>query len=206
MSFGRRGGPGSSPSTARAGGCRTVAPKRPQHAVETTPFDPLHRVVAETAYLADVEDWHDVGVMQPRCRARFVQEAAPADRIRRCVRAEHLERDRPVQIDVHSFVNDAHPAPAQLAHDSIPGHPAPRLETIFRPGRVADQPAYQRQTIQSRAKIITQLRIAGSELLRIGRRARFGEREEGFNRLAQLLVAFNRVSLVAADHSYSLGG
>ena len=53
------------PPVVEPGGDRPVASEVAEDAVEPRPFDPLHRVVAEPADLADVEDRDDVRMVQP---------------------------------------------------------------------------------------------------------------------------------------------
>ena len=47
-----------------------------QHPVEAAAFDPLHGVITQPAHLADVEDRHDVGVVQPGGGAGFIEKTA----------------------------------------------------------------------------------------------------------------------------------
>ena len=53
------------------------AAKMAYHAIQAAPFYPLHCVIAKAADLADVEDGHDVGVMQSGRGACLVKEPPP---------------------------------------------------------------------------------------------------------------------------------
>jgi len=46
----------------------------PEQTTDITPVEVLHDVEDAVFALSDVEDLHDVGVMQLRCESRFVQE------------------------------------------------------------------------------------------------------------------------------------
>ena len=135
----RRAGVAVIPPLARPGGGRAVAAEVAEHAVEPAPLDPLHRVVAEAADLADVEDRDDVRVVQPGGGPRLVQEPSAAVRVGRGVGAEHLQRDRAVEPDVDRLVDDPHAAAAQLADDPVAGDPPPRFEPDG-PGRAGRRP------------------------------------------------------------------
>ena len=61
-------------AASAARGRRPAAAEMADHAIQPAPLDPLHGVVAQAADLADVEDRHDVGVVQPGGGAGLVQE------------------------------------------------------------------------------------------------------------------------------------
>jgi hypothetical protein len=113
------------------------------HPVEPTSFDPLHRIVAEAADLADVEDRHDVRVVQTRGGAGLVQEPATAGRVGRGVPAQHLERDRPVEAHVYGLVHHAHAAAAELADDPVAGDPPAGFQPVTGSVGLAHQAAHQ---------------------------------------------------------------
>ena len=45
-----------------------------EHPVESTPLDPLHRVIAKSADLANVKHRHNMSMVQPGCRPRLVEK------------------------------------------------------------------------------------------------------------------------------------
>ncbi len=104
-----------------------------EHLVEPAPFDPLHRVVTESADLTDVEDRDDMGVVQAGGGSRLVQEPAASGRVGGGVRAEHLQGHRSVETDVNRLVDRPHPPPAELADDPVAGDPPSGLEPIAGP-------------------------------------------------------------------------
>ena len=80
-------------------------------------------VKAAVLGLIDLVDGADVGVVEARRGARFVDETLPGLGVRRRARGEELEGDRPVETEVLGFVNDTHAAPAEPAGDAVlPGH------------------------------------------------------------------------------------
>ena len=112
-----------------------------EHAVQPAALDPLHGVVAEAADLADVEDRHDVRVVQPGGGAGFVQEPPAGRRVGRGVDAQHLERHRAVETHVHGLVDRAHSAAAELAHHAVAGDPPARFDAGDRaPDRPLPEP------------------------------------------------------------------
>ncbi len=191
-------------AVGRPGGGRPVAAEVAEHAVEPAPLDPLHRVVAQAADLADVEDRHDVRVVQPGGGPRLVEEPPPARRVGRGVAAQHLQRHRPVEPDVDRLVDDPHAAAAQLADDPVAGDPPARLQPLPRLARLADQPLHQRQPLQSRAEVVAQVGIPRREEVRVGRIPRLGQREVLLDRLTQPLVSVGRFGLGTADHRFHL--
>ena len=169
---------GRDPAEPLAGADRPGAAEVADHAVQPAPLDPLHGVVAQAADLADVEDRHDVRVVQPGGRPGLVQEPPPRRGVGRRVGAQHLQRHRPVEPDVHRLVDRPHAAAAQLAHDPVAGDPLARLQPSARPrprpspepaADPAHQPVDQLQALQGRAQVVPQVGVARGELLEVGR-------------------------------------
>ena len=127
------GSPRAGKGLAAARGHLARAAEVLEHAVQPAPLDPLHGVVAQPADLADVEDRHDVRVVQPGGGAGLVQEPPPGRRVGRRVDAQHLERHRPVEPHVHGLVDRPHSAATQLAHDPVAGDPPARLDPVIEP-------------------------------------------------------------------------
>jgi hypothetical protein len=50
---------------------------------------------------------------------RFLNKTTPGLRVVRTFRGEKLEGDRPLELDVLGFIDDAHPAPADLFDNSV---------------------------------------------------------------------------------------
>src|SRR2546430_2246818 len=78
----------------------------------------------------DLEDRHDVGVLQPRDRLRLGAEAGRLIVVG--VRGQdHLQRDQAAGTDLAGLVDDAHAAAAQLRQDLVTGRavrpPAPPI-------------------------------------------------------------------------------
>ena len=78
-------GPRAGRTVPARGGRRAGAAEMAEHAIQPASLDPLHGVIAQPADLADVEDRHDVGVVQPGGGAGLVQRtaAAPMSRAQR---------------------------------------------------------------------------------------------------------------------------
>ena len=119
---GRRGGERRGPGLvgldglafARQGG---TAPSEPaDETVEAFALDELHGVIEQAAVLADAEDRHDIGVVQPAGGADLAVE--PRDGCRSGgQRRQHLESDAAAQGQLDRLVDDPHPAAAHLADD-----------------------------------------------------------------------------------------
>ena len=67
--------------------------------------------------LAGGVDRDDVRVLDGRCRPRLAQEALAHARVAEQPGSDHLERDRTVEPELRSLVDDAHPPAA--GHASI---------------------------------------------------------------------------------------
>ena len=85
---------------------------------ERLTVDELHGVVVHAAFAADGVDGHDVRVVQARRRLRLVVEALQLPRVHRRRERQHLQRHPPAQRHLLRLVDDAHAAPAHLAHDA----------------------------------------------------------------------------------------
>jgi hypothetical protein len=79
--------------------------------------DQLHRVEVGAVLLAGGVDGDDVGVVQPGRRFRFAAEALNGFFGQPQAGAEDLEGDLAVEGDLPRFVDHAHAAAADLAHD-----------------------------------------------------------------------------------------
>ena len=101
------------------------------------PLDQFQDQVGAAVMLADLEDLDDVGVLEARHGLRLGAEAGPDLGPGELPLADHLEGDRAVEPDLPRLVDDAHPAPAQLAEDLMPVDFRPDRWAPERPGRVA---------------------------------------------------------------------
>ncbi len=83
-------------------------------------LDEFHRVKALAAgRLAEVINAGHVRMAQLRGGARLAPETLPCGRVGGKLRADDLEGDRRIEIDVARLVSDAHRAPAQLAKAAV---------------------------------------------------------------------------------------
>ena len=81
--------------------------------------DVLHRDEADAAVRVGVVDGDDVGMIERRGGARFVDEARDAPGIRGRFGRQDLDRHRAVQVRVDRLVDDTHPAFAKFFHHLI---------------------------------------------------------------------------------------
>src|SRR5262249_10893195 len=98
------------------------APQPPQlvdHRVQALALDELHRVVADLTVLADLEDRHDIGVMQPGRGAGLAAAPLQSRAIPGRLPGQYLERYPAAQRDLLGLVNDSHAPVADLANDPI---------------------------------------------------------------------------------------
>ncbi len=105
--------------------------------VEAAAAHELQRDVGLALVLADLEDLHDVGVLQPRHRRGLGPEARQLVRLGLTAGADHLEGDDAVELHLPGLVDDAHAAPPQLPQDLIVRDGRQR-GGLCRPGR--DEP------------------------------------------------------------------
>jgi hypothetical protein len=99
--------------------------------MEGLTLEKLHRDKRPVTLLTDMEDRHYVRVLHCCDGARFTHETTK-HLVAGVLRANHLEGDGTVQINVLSLVHDAHAAFAQLLNDPIVGDLCPRLWRIRR--------------------------------------------------------------------------
>ena len=80
-------------------------------------IDELHQQEKVSARLPEVVDGHDVRMVQPGERLRFVAEAFRKHRIAHALRSEEFQSDETVERFLPRFVNDAHPAATKAVED-----------------------------------------------------------------------------------------
>jgi hypothetical protein len=90
-----------------------------QHLVQAAAVDELHGVVGGALDLADVEDRHQVGVVQAGGGAGLAQEALQPGGLLRATHRQHLQGHPFVQGQVDRLVDDTHAAAADLADDAV---------------------------------------------------------------------------------------
>jgi hypothetical protein len=78
------------------------------------------------ALLADAEDGHDVGVVQPRRRPSLALEAPHLAGVGQGAHRQHLEGDAAAQGFLLSLVDHPHAAPPDLADDAVLPQPPAR--------------------------------------------------------------------------------
>ena len=89
---------------------------------ERSAFDELERDVQTVVVLEDVEDLHDVRMLQLRDGFGFGPEAIGFRRRGMCSGEQPLERDQPAQPLMPSLIDDRHTAPPQQLHDVVARH------------------------------------------------------------------------------------
>jgi hypothetical protein len=146
----------------------------PQQLVEPLAIDELHGVVGGAADLADVEDRHDVGVVQTRRRPRLTQEplqrSCPARRADR----QHLQGHPFVQRQVYRLVDHPHPAAGDLPLQAI------AAERLAGGQPRAGQALDQQQRREQLADALGQFRVAPGIVLDVRQMALTGARRELF--------------------------
>ena len=90
--------------------------------VEPLALDELHGIVADLAVLADLEDRHDVGVVELRRRPRLAAEAGQRLEVLRDLPGQDLQGHAAAEGDLLGLVDHAHAAPADLAEDPVVAH------------------------------------------------------------------------------------
>jgi hypothetical protein len=93
-----------------------------QHLLQRSPLQELHRDVGGAGFLADIEDRHDVEMVQPPRGARLAQEANShvADHVLRQVGQQRLEGDLALDERIDGAIYDSHGAAAKFAEDAVP--------------------------------------------------------------------------------------
>jgi hypothetical protein len=79
----------------------------------------LHGNKLLTLGLIDVVNRNDVRVIQGRGGLRFLYEPPAALRIRDFVRGQDFQGDKPVEVQVLCFVDDAHASGAELPENAV---------------------------------------------------------------------------------------
>ena len=107
-----------------------------QHDLQVLPLDVLHRVIMDAVRLAHAEHGHDVRMVQsgggPGLSAKSFELALAHEPVER----QDLQRDVAAQRLLHGLVDDAHPAPRELAEDPVLAQPVERrLRPPIRPRR-----------------------------------------------------------------------
>ena len=85
---------------------------------ERLAVDQLHGVVMDAPIRADGVDRHDIGMVQLGGGLRFVLESLQVLGIERGGERQDLDGDAPPQRKLQRLVDDAHPAPADFAHQA----------------------------------------------------------------------------------------
>jgi len=83
------------------------------------PFQILHGDIGFAIVLADFVRSADVGMIERRCHPRFTLKALQGLGIFGEFFRKELESYEATQFQVFRFVDDAHPAAAQLLHDAV---------------------------------------------------------------------------------------
>gem|GEM_PF-4861092 len=96
----------------------------------------FHREVGATLVRADLEDLHDVDMLQPGGRLAFHLKPVKLARAREIPRQDHLQRDVPVQADLPRPVDDSHAAAADLLDQLVVADPPSRWQFHDRRGRL----------------------------------------------------------------------
>ena len=90
--------------------------------LEPLALDELHGVEDDVAVLAHLEDWHDIGVVQPRRGPRLAAEPLQRLAVLRHDAGQDLQRDPTAERDLLGLVHHAHPAAAHLADHPVIAH------------------------------------------------------------------------------------
>src|SRR5262249_14358694 len=91
----------------------------PQNGVQAQTLNELHGIVMQTAMLPDPEYRHDVRVVQPGCRLGLAPETLQVGGRKRGMEWQNLESHMPAERFLHSFKDDPHSTPGDLANDAI---------------------------------------------------------------------------------------
>jgi hypothetical protein len=98
-----------------AGPRRILAVDDREQLLERAALDVLHREPRLPVFVADREDRHDAGMLQPRDRLDFALEALARGRRQQQFGAHDLQRDLALQARLFGDVDDAHAAGPELA-------------------------------------------------------------------------------------------
>ncbi len=90
-----------------------------KHAIEGLPLNELHGEVMDALVLADAEDRHDVGVMQPGRRLGLPPEPLQVIGVGQALEREDLQGHVPAQRLLDRLVDDPHAAAGHLAKDAV---------------------------------------------------------------------------------------
>ena len=82
-------------------------------------LDELHHEVRVAAALPEVEDLDQVRVLEPREHRRLAPQVLHERRVLGQVRAQHLDRHRPLEREVLGAVDHAHAAAADLVQEPV---------------------------------------------------------------------------------------
>jgi hypothetical protein len=94
-----------------------------QHLQQVFAVHELHGEVATIAVLARVDRVHEVGMAEPRQRARLFQEAFFRLGIPRQLRQQHFQRDPLLEPHVAGLENRAHAPHADAPHELVVADP-----------------------------------------------------------------------------------
>ena len=86
-----------------------------QQLAQRLPLDQLHRNVVSGTVLSEFVDGNDIGVVEGRCRACFLLEAAQPITVRGECGGQNLDRNTAIQARIPRPVHLAHPARAKGA-------------------------------------------------------------------------------------------
>jgi hypothetical protein len=82
----------------------------------------FQREEGEACVLADLEDLHDVGMLQTGDRLRLDAEAFQLGSAGVAARQDHLQGDDAIELEMPSLVNNAHAAAAQFGEHFVARH------------------------------------------------------------------------------------
>jgi len=92
---------------------------------ERLPVDKLHRHVERALGLAEIVDHDNVGVIEGRGGARFVEQAFPARVVVRELGRKHLDREASSENRILGQEDATHPALPDRLQDPVPSHRSP---------------------------------------------------------------------------------
>ena len=110
----------------QAGRCLVVVAIASQVMRQVAAANQLHAEEGMPLMPADLEDRHDVGMVQVSRRLGLGAEPADLGLRGELARQDHLERDHAVEADLASPVDHAHAAAGQLAQELVVAKPARR--------------------------------------------------------------------------------